>query len=493
MTVSQRLGYRRPKSEIARRSISYADWPTTLREEFGRMRELAPHGIDHDLVLAERAAKNRVKVVPLMSSTVENYERALSAALFIILSGASGGPTDIGVRDLLSLEPSEVDGEFGKATRLLNPLVEKLREGRSRAMTKSKRPGYDDSLFKNFISAIKTVAAYNGYFTPLVQFRTAYKSNPDVRKSREKKRITKEIFDLQWIDSEVARMLPEFRRIIRNRSYVMRRTFPIQDGQRNMRFCLFFVLLVTLRYMGHRQQQIRRCEIGRNVIFGSDGSIHFNWRAKEIKNKNELDQILDRENHATHRLLIDVLRAYYFKIYRPYVSKNCAVTAHGHDLVEGQLFVHINSQGRFQRFNPNNNRGLSARFSLWSAEFMEFNGRANILGKTLNTHYFRGLAADWMVDDLGVTIAKVAAFIGDTEHTLQVHYRRDDPKMTAAPALDEANNNLKSKEQKRSTELIENKKISELQEELTKRDQLLLQSSRRIEELQSEVISLLKK
>jgi hypothetical protein len=288
-------------------------------------------------------------------------------------------------------------------------------------------------------------------------------------------------------------MLPEFRRVIRERSYTTLGSGTNKQARKNMRFCLFFVLLVTLRYMGHRQQQIRRCEIGRNVVFGSDGSIHFNWKAKEIKNKNELDQLLDRDSHLTHRLLIDVLRAYYFKIYRPHVSKNRAITPEGRDLVENQLFVYMTPEGKFKRFDPEDSKPFSGRFSRWSCLFMEFNGRANTLGKGLNPHYFRGIATDWMVDDLGVTVAKVAAFIGDTEQTLKRHYLREDPKLIAAPALEEANNNLKSKEHKHSVALIENKKISELEEELGQRDQLLLQASQRIEELQGEIISLLKK
>lgn len=492
-TMLRRLGYRTSNSQIIARSIPNASWPLTLREEFSRLVELAPLGIDHDLVLAECAAKNHIKVVPLMPSTLNRYEKAIAAGLFIILPAATGEPTDIGVMDLLRLEPVVLDDALGKSTRLVNPLVEKLREDRSRRTTKSKRVGYDDVLFKHFLSAIKTLAAYNGYFAPLVQFKKAYKSNPDTRKIHERKRIIRETFDLQWIDSEIGRMLPEFRRIIRHRSYVMHRTFPFQRGQKNMRFCLFFVLLVMLRYMGHRQQQIRRCEIGRNVVFSGDGSIHFNWKAKEIKNKNELDQFLDRDNHLTHRFLIDVLRAYYFKMYRPYISKNPAITPDGRDLMENQLFVYVTAEGSFRRFDPDDNRRLSRRFSSWSCEFMDFNGRANTLEKGLNTHYFRGIAADWMVDDLGVTIAKVAAFIGDTEQTLKRHYLREDPKMIAAPALEEANNNLKSKERKHSMALIENKKISELKEELGQRDQLLFQASQRIEELQSEIISLLKK
>lgn len=127
---------------------------------------------------------------------------------------------------------------------------------------------------------------------------------------------------------------------------------------------------------------------------------------------------------------------------------------------------------------------------------MEYGERANILGRGLHPHYFRGLAIDWMVNDRKVPLEKAAEYFGITVKTLERHYLRADPKKSAAGALQAANAEYKEKAWKEREEallkLLRDKEAA-YQEELARKDKLLEEKDRRIYELQTQLIDALKK
>lgn len=497
--VFARIGYKllcAPK-----RSIDYSEWPATLRGQFDRVEEFARLGIDHDPELTRQAVKYELEVVPLNKTTLRNYRWALSRGLFHILSQLNDKPADVDVQDLLRLRRVTLEKDGKRRRVYLNPLVEHFRR---REVERTPMP--TDSIintasFAHFMHAIRAVALFNGYFELYREFAEAYRFKINIKERRAKKNAKKDIFDLAWIDAEIARLLVEFRRIIKERSFRPESYTghsSRHDRYRNIRFCLFFVTLVTLRYMGHRQQSLRNCEVGRgkNVEFLDDGSIHFNWKPELVKTCVELDQVIQEWEHQTHEVMVEVLTAYYKVIYRPYILKYSAAGPDGEDLVANQLFVYIDNSGKFRRFGEDDETKFGKKFRDWSFKFMEYGERANILGRGLHPHYFRGLAIDWMVNDRKVPLEKAAEYFGITVKTLERHYLRADPKKSAAGALQAANAEYKEKAWKEREEallkLLRDKEAA-YQEELARKDKLLEEKDRRIYELQNQLIDALKK
>lgn len=482
-----------------KQSIGYSEWPPTLRRQFDRLEELAPLGIGYDSELTEQSAKYGLKAKTLNKTTLKNYRAALSAGLFHILSQLNNEPADLDVRDLLRLQRSTVE-EAGR--RRLNPLVEHYRRREHARGGLPVNSKITTPSFFLFVRAVRAVALYNGHFKLYSKFIKAYGFKLDETEKQDKKTAKKNTFDLAWIDAEIARLLVEFRRIIRERSFRSENYTGLSssggDRHRNIRFCLFFVILVTLRYMGHRQQSLRECEVGRgkNVEFADDGSIHFNWKSHLVKTDVELDQVIQEWEHQTHKIMVEVLTTYYRVIYRPYIIKHSVAGPGGENLVANQLFVYIDRSGKFRRFDKDDQCTFAERFVDWSFMFMDYGGRANILGRGLHPHYFRGLAIDWMVNVRKVPLDKAAEYFGISVKTLVRDYLRADPKKSAAPALEAANAEYKEKASKQREAALQ-KQLADMEakykEELAHKDNLLEVKDQRIYELQDELIDALKK
>jgi hypothetical protein len=499
-TAFKRIGYRELRAP--RQSIDYSEWPPTLRRQFGRLEELAPLGIGYDSELTRQSVKYEFKVKPLNKTTLKNYRLALSNGIYHIFSQLKDKPADLDVRDLLRLQRVSLEGVGRRRSISLNPLVEHYRRrelARGGLPTGSK---INTPSFSFFIYAVRAVALYNGYFELYSRFAEAYNFTLDKQERQAKKNAKKDIFDLAWIDAEIARLLVDFRRIIKERSFRLESytgpSFSGRDRHRNIRFCLFFVILVTLRYMGHRQQSLRNCEVGRgkNVEFLDDGSIHFNWKSELVKTDVELDQVIQEWEHQTHAIMVEVLTSYYKVIYRPYILRHSAAGPNGENLVANQLFVYIDPAGKFRRFDEDDQGTFAGRFSDWSLQFIEYGGRANVLGRGLHPHYFRGLAIDWMVNERKVPLEKAAEYFGISVRTLIRDYLRANPKKSAAPALEAANAKRKAEAAKEREETLQKRlKDNEAahKEELARKDKMLEEKDRRIYELQDQLIDALKK
>jgi hypothetical protein len=496
----KRIGYKAPRAP--RQSIDYSEWPPTLRRQFGRLEELAPIGIVYDPELTRQSAKYELTVAPLKKMTLRNYRLALSIGLFHILSKYNNALADMDVRDLLKLQRVTLEVDGRRRSVKLNPLVEHYRRRELARGGLSAESKINTSTFSAFICAVRAVALYNGYFELYSRFNKVYRVKLDPTEKLAKKNAKKDIFDRAWIDAEIARLLVEFRRIIKERSFRSQiHTGPSSWGRarhRNIRFCLFFVMLVTLRYMGHRQQSLRSCEVGRgkNVEFADDGSIHFNWKSDLVKTDVELDQVIQEWEHQTHATMVEVLMSYYRVIYRPYILKHGAVGPDGENLVANQLFVYIDRSGNFRRFGENDQTRFLNRLRDWSFMFMKYGDRANVIGRGLHPHYFRGLAVDWMVNDRRVPLDKAAEYFGISVATLIRDYLRVNPKKSAAPALEAANAKDKAEAAKEREEALQ-KQLSDKeaahQEELARKDKQLEEKDRRIYELQDQLIDALKK
>jgi hypothetical protein len=500
MKAFKRIGYgtvRTPKGRV-----DYHEWPPTLREQFDRLKELAPFGIDHDQELTDLAAEYDLEVAPLRNSTVRDYEGALSIGLFHILSRLDNKPADMDVLDLLRLQKGPLKGKGKRGPIYLNPFVELYRRRELERISRATNSRIATTSFRFFLYAIRAVALYNGHFESYSGFNKVYKPKLDMKQRRAKKKAKKDTFDLTWIDNEIERMLEEYQRILKERSFRLdgrgKTSSRPQDRYRDMRFCLFFVILVTLRHMGHRQQSLRNCEVGRgkNIEFLDDGSIHFNWKSELVKTDVELDQVIDEWEHQSHKIMREVLTSYYQIIYRPYILKNCAIGPDGQNLVANQLFVCLDSAGKFRRFIADKTRDFGGRFTQWSLEFMEYGGRANTLGRGVHPHFFRGLAVDWVVNVKKVPLEKAAEYFGISVKTLVRDYLQEDPIKSAAGALSAANAKDNAKAAQEREDALKREKSdmeASFKEALDYKDKLLEEKDQRIYKLEEELIEALKK
>lgn len=214
-----------------------------------------------------------------------------------------------------------------------------------------------------------------------------------------------------------------------------------------MRFCLFFVNFLTLRFMGFRQQQIRGCILGKNVIFNSDKSISFHWSRKFMKNGKEYRATLDPSKHKnTHGILIKALNLYHSKIYPYMLTIN-------KDKIENHFFPAMLDNFGFRKFDEHERAHYHQTFIRWGYEFLDYDSVLEFSLDGVNPHFLRGICVDWLYYDLKVSLRNVADFIGDSESTVVTHYLRKKVTVDGNGALDEANRNI---ERLRASESIFN-------------------------------------
>jgi hypothetical protein len=470
--VRRRLGLK--KEPRKREFLEPEEFPPTLRRQWEVLEERGPKGLDANRELREGAALHKVDVGSLKERTLYDYRRCFGRGLFCILrslpaSRMQAAGFDLSVRDLM--EVGEVVREYGayQKTELANALVDVYRdhERDSDRSAAGKNPTFDSISFSHFKSAVKALAAYNGIFDLHERFDQAYVLTHDRKAVKGRKETKKALLDRPWVDGEIQRLAGEFYRIVKERSF--ERTGPESPVRRrhaesdaNMRLLLFTVTLATLRYMGFRQQSVRICAVGKNIIFGRDGSVRFHYEEGEVKNEVEIDTLLAYEpdpERETHNLLVGLLRTYYRRVY-PYVVRNAA-----HDL-EGQFFVKLKPDGRFVRHQrdeakflvpgvPDSGGGKSGPSNRAHVHFTQyfkrgclshirFKDKAVEANALLHPHFLRGLCADWLYYDHDVTIEYVAEFLGDTPFTIVKEYLREPKVKSGRRALRQAAENKKA-------------------------------------------------
>lgn len=431
--VARKLGISSLRTEIP--SLKLKDLPPKLREQVMKFEECAPLGIGAFPSLKRLAAKNKFKQLkPWKVSSVYNHIGAfLRGAAHMELDD------DVGIEDLLRLETREDDPDdkinrYVERYRTVELAIERLG---------FKQANFDSVTFSHNVSAICAIGRFNGIFDLQENFREHYKLSFDrdskaLRKSLKKKRMSR-----KWIDGWIRETKPEFDNIISKKSFL--------TSTRDRRLCLFFVQLVVLRFQGFRQQCLRKCVIGKNIIFGKN-SIIFHYEPGEIKNEVLIQTTLSKELHGGIEeivLLIDVLRKYKYglldviqSLYPSLYEKNmrgdffAMSSSEEEGLVKKYDAADETDSNRVQYERETRGRiAIRHKFTESAYDFMSCEHLADF-PYHFNPHFLRAVCCDWLVKDLEMTWEEVAKCMGDREQTLKRdYYEEGDRVQDATDAL----------------------------------------------------------
>jgi hypothetical protein len=423
---------------ISKKSINLEEFPPKLKEQIKTFIENATTGLQSDPALVVRASSKNVNIEKLELSSIRGYIEVLELGIGQI---KFDDYENINIESLLDIRAeSRLDEEGGENIYLFNPYVEQYRTIEKNRVSKRKRKGFDSQAFTNFIIALRAVAAYNRIFRYHEIFRQAYSPVIDKQSRKDFKQKKRESFSIEWMDSEIARLSIEFRKIIKDRSFKderNKRTF--FEYRRNLKLCFFFVQLVTLRYNGFRQQMLRDCEIGVNIIFNSDNSIKLFWRADQIKNDRSYSNFYSPTQHGrTSGLLIETLNAFY-KIVYPYVK------AKAKGDLENQLFVRFKQSG-FGRYDADDHTEFSACFKRFVLDYLNYKDELNQIPEELHAHFFRALCGLSLKKD-GADADEIANVLGDTKQTVEQNYLPTNEGYDARFVFDKLNADLKREEE----------------------------------------------
>lgn len=455
-SVRKKMGYK--KLRPAKRSFDIETLPTFSRQ-WNEFEEKALFGIDDDEALSERATAFNIKVGSIKRSSLKAYRRVIKSGLFYIiehLKKSGSFNDDLSIIDLLKIEP--VTREFSNGSKRVenvNVLVDVYRQVERNAVRIEcgKRAKLDSVTFGNFINAVKAIAAYNDYFDYRQPFDEAYKNIKIDRKTAgQRAALKKKTLDRPWINAEIEGLGKKFYTIVKDGIFERRDGYPTKDSNENMRLCLFYVMLVALRYLGFRQQAIRNCTINKNIIFKKNGRILFHYDENEVKNEVEINIPLWKENDPqkdTHNIAYQAIRTYYTKVY-PYIKANAA------ENLEDQFFVKMKNDGTFIRHQKDAEDSNADQREMAHVHFyqyfdtacrshLHFEDRAAQLPTLMNPHFLRGLCADWLFYDCKVSLEKIADYLGDLEETIKKRYLAKSKVKDGGPAIAEAGEKQKAR------------------------------------------------
>jgi hypothetical protein len=398
------------KLKRPRPSITLEQIPPKLREQIEIFKELAPKGLINIPYLSNEAAKwiKARQMQALDESTVRQYEKVLLYGFaYIEFQG------DVGVEHLLQIR--EVTREVSGRTFLdiHNPYVDQYREIERARSSAHKQTKFDSIQFMTFLDALKAVAKFSGYFELLAPFNKAYRTNSDQNTKKDRKKKKKTVMTRPWIKANIEDLKRRFDRIIRTQSF----KYVLED----LEVCLFLPQLVTLRYLGFRQQCARNCERGTHIIFNADGSITFRWEEGEIKNEKAIDTTISLEDHGDIPelvLLLEVLSNYHSKVLIPLQEMDA--DCYRKD-IGNSFFGYLSANGTLTGFGRDDASTYARYFSQTAYKFLNFD---SLLYKDVdfNPHFLRAVCCDWMRKDLKMRWADISKALGDTEQTLKGDY-----------------------------------------------------------------------
>ena len=375
----------------------------------------------------------------------------------------------------------EIDGSLIKVPG--NRYVEAYYRQQQMVVTPRKRKGFDSACFYHFQLALKAIAAFNGIFDLQENFSEAYSVKIDMSLRKRVKAEKKKVWKLQLLDQAIAEMRPRFQSIMKERLYEFSKAVSLQTRD-NINFALFYLALVTMRYMGYRQMQLRDCVYGENIIFTKDGSITFHWEADKVKNDRILNHPLSKKSHSqAYGLLIEALNLYHKYLYK-------FALEHDGGRIDGQFFLKLKINGTFDSYSPTMRPTIATQFHGW---FKRCAAKYLKQFDDLHPHFLRGLCGDWLGKELKVGIEKTSDAMGDTARTVERDYIDRDAPYDGEATFDAAEAAVKARRQKETGVDAEARLIAlkkEFNERDRAKDELLSSALRQLEQAQAEIISL---
>jgi len=418
--VRDYLGY--AIDEKTKSTLSLEDLPEPLRSQVGTYIDRARNGFQSGGEIF-RLAKTKYDLELLRHSeeTIENYLKNILFGLGYIFRELSIQVTD--VRELLKLQAREIEVDGTHITELYNPLIDCYRSRGLRIVSDRKEVDFDTSTFGHFISGLAAVAAFNGFLYLRKLFLDEYTITLDEGSKEKRKELKKKTFDRAWLNGQIQRLKLEFHQIVSEGSFKNKPGGTLGlEARRNLNLCLFYVTLLTLRFIGVRQQSIRDCKLGVNIIFASPKSVTFLWPTS--KNGKGIRHRLNMKEHSdTHKDLIDALWTFYKKVY-PYISgisadeQPLAVREARRQQTEGQFFLCCARNGLCTSFNDHDH--FYTWFTTKAQLHLDFDGVP--LGIHFNPHFIRAMYGDWLRFDLGFSAAQSAEMAADSEEVFESEY-----------------------------------------------------------------------
>jgi hypothetical protein len=401
--VFYRMGFSFPPQ--ARRSVPFESWPSTLKEEFLLFVERATKGVDQSI--QEMANRYKFSVELLTASSIERCRDALSSFL-----GAITYPTTLSLEDLLKLEErDEVSNTGEREIIYFNSMIDTFRRLEQAKETPHKRAGRDSVAFAHLIDAVVAMAARLGHGKKIKKIHEAYVIFMDEEAMEAHKEKKRELFSISWMDCQIEKMYREYKQIIKTKSFQQH----TKQGKKDLAFICFFVQLVTLRYMGYRQQCLVRARLNEHITLLPNGMIDLDF--PKNKNRKPLHFILSEERRETHGLLLDTLTLYIRQVH-PYLQ-----TASGNTLNDF-FYVSVN-KGKTRPFSQETRKG-AARFNKQFKDnllrFFDLREFAPEDQHLLHPHFFRGLCCDWLKIVLNRSDAQIAEYVGDSEAMIRKRY-----------------------------------------------------------------------
>jgi hypothetical protein len=423
--------------------------PEPLRTKVLLYQERARFGFKTDgRIKVQAKTKYDLDLSKQTEDTISNYTEIICMGIGYLPREMYGESLD--VRDFLRLVDREVEVDEVRVKELYNPLVDYYRQREQARHSDRKESGFDSGCFSQFICAITAVAAFNGHLQLRKLFLKEYKLVLDNDSKEQHKLAKKETFDRPWLDGQIRRLTDRFKQIAVEGSFKSESGGTLSMARRrNLNLCLFYVALVTLRYLGVRQQCIRDCLLGKNIIFVAPMAVTFYWSKEEMKNAKGLLHRLNMEQHGeVQKILIEAVLIYYKKIY-PYLSGAAGTDQLPHirearrQAVAGQFFLRSNPQGICVPFVTRGN------FWQWlrrmTLSYMDFGTRLKNKKLWLHPHFFRAVFGDWCRFDLRFSGEQTALMAGDTEQTFETDYITHPTTYDATNAWTEKSQELRAK------------------------------------------------
>ncbi len=418
--VRDHLGYvveKKPKI-----SLLLEELPEPLQSQIRTYKDRARHGFKSDWEIV-KLAKTRYKLELGRHSkeTIEGYEEKLLFGLGYISREMSIHVSDI--RELLKLQHREVEIDGILNQEQYSPLVDRYRNRALGVASDRKDPEFDSTVFGLFIKGVAAIAAFNGFLQLRKLFLTAYDVSLDEDSKKKRKNLKKETFDRPWLNKQIERLKLEFHRIVKEGSFKNKPNGSLSpEARRDLNLCLFYVALLALRFLGVRQQSIRSCELGKNIIFVANKHITFLWTT--TKNGKGIKHELNINDHDnTHKDLIEGVWTFYKKVY-PYISgisisdRPLHVIDELKQRVAGQFFLYCAPDGLCNKFDG------ESHFSTWFVRqahlFLDFEGKP--ISISLNPHFLRAMFGDWLRLELEFSKEQAAEMAADSEDVFESEY-----------------------------------------------------------------------
>jgi hypothetical protein len=434
-------------------TLTMSQLPNPLRGQLLIYRERARFGFKTDIDIKINARrKYKLDLSPQSEETIASYESHLCLGLGYIPRELYGATLDI--RDLLKLTAREVEVDEVLVTEMYNPLVEYYRKMEQAKDCDRKEAGFDSAAFGIFVNALAAIGAFNGCLHLRKLFLKEYQSVLDTESKERHKRLKKQTFGRPWLNEQIQGLRSRFKRIATEGTFKNEMGGTLRKAsQYNLNLCLFYVTLVTLRYLGVRQQCIRDCQVGKNIIFSAPMTVTFQWMEKQMKNGKGLRHELNMKEHSeVQEILIEAVHIYYLRIY-PYLSgatgtdQPATLQAARRQVVAEQFFLKCGVSGICTPFT--NEGDFYEWFRKKTLTYIDFGDRLGEQTFWLNPHFLRAMFGDWLRFDLRYSSEQTAQMAGDTEETFETDYITHPTIYDATEAWTEKSEEIRAKRKRK--------------------------------------------